>query len=377
MNHRHSPYLAKAWLASGLLGLSLLVACTPSNKAPATGASAAVAGKPALSVELIKPTRDVWPLSVQATGNVAAWQEAVIGSEVSGMRITQVLVNVGDTVRKGQVLARLNPSMVEVDKASSQAAVAEAEAALAQAQLNAERAARLSPTGALSKQEVVQYETQKKTAQAKLKVAQAQLAAQGLRLSYATLRAPDDGVISARTATEGAVVQTGTELFRLIRQQRLEWRAELKAEDLLRVKPGQQVSIAHPLGEPVEGKVRQIAPSVDTSSRNGLVYVDLPTGAQFKTGMFVSGTFELAKTAALHVPQAALVSRDGSSYAFKVDNASRVQAVKVTTGRVQGDSIEVLGGLSEQDSVVAGGVGFLKSGDLVRVVPAAESAQSK
>lgn len=343
----------------------LLCACTPASKDKAEPASQP---KPALSVNLVSPTSVQWPVDVEAGGNVAAWQESSVGTEVGGLRIARVFVNVGERVRKGQTLAKLNPATVEADRASGLAAVAEAEANLSQAQLNAERAARLSPTGALSKQEVVQYETQKKTAEAKLRAAQAQLAAQDLRLSFTTLVAPDDGVISARAATEGTVVQAGTELFRLIRQSRLEWRAEVKGEALLQLQPGQAVQLKHPLGGTVTGKVRQVAPTVDVSTRNGIVYVDLPADAKLKAGLYVSGRFTLAQAPALTVPQSSLVSRDGITYALRVDKDNHVQAVKVQTGRLNNDAIEIVQGLQAGDRIVGRGAGFLKSGDTVRVV---------
>lgn len=331
-------------------------------------AEAPVQPKAALAVTLISPTIQRWEQTVSASGNVAPWQESSVGTEVGGLRISQVLVNVGDKVRKGQVLARLNPASVQTDRMAGAASVAEAEANLAQAQLNAERSSRLSPTGALSKQDIVQYETQRKTAEAKLKAAQAQLAAQDLRLANTSLLAPDDGVISARTATEGAVVPVGSELFRLIRQGRLEWRAEVKGETLLQLKSGQPVRVAHPLGTPVAGQVRQVSATVDVNTRNGIAYVDLPASANLKAGMYVSGTFKLAETPALSLPQAALFSRDGYTYALKVDAQSRVQAVKVTTGRLNDQAVEIVEGLSAQDRVIEKGVGFLKTGDLVKVV---------
>ncbi len=367
MNKTSSLALTAPLLLAVALTLSGCGAKPGDQPGSASGA-AAQDPKPALAVSLISPTQQLWAQTLQASGNVLPWQESSIGTEVGGLRISQVLVNVGDRVRKGQVLARLNAASVQTERLAGAASVAEAEANLAQAQLNAERAARLSPTGALSKQEVVQYDTLRKTAEAKLKSAQAQLASQDLRLSYAALLAPDDGVISSRTAAEGAVVSAGSELFRLIRQGRLEWRAELKGEALLQLKPGQSVRVAHPLGRTLEGKVRQLSPTVDMTSRNGIAYVDLPADANLKAGMYVAGTFTLAQSPALSLPQSALVSRDGYDYALKVNAKSRVEAVKVKTGRTVGVDVEIVEGLDAQDRVVAKGAGFLKSGDLVRVV---------
>lgn len=361
-----SPSLTRARLALPLtLALGLLSGCAP-DKGPAPGAPAAAA-KPSLSVTLTPVQRSDWPVQVRGQGDVAAWQEVPLASEVSGLKLAQVLVEVGDTVRPGQVLARLDAATVRAERAATQATVAEARAALAQAELNAQRSQRLSPSGALSQQETVQYDTQLKTAQARLEAAQAQLALQDLRLAKTEVKAPDAGVIAARTAVPGAFVQAGTELFRLIRQGRLEWRAQVKGDALLSLKAGQRARVQLN-GEELVGTVRQVAPTVDPQSRNGLVYVDLPAKARIKPGMHVSGTFELATQPALHVPQSALVSRDGYHYAFKVDEQGRVQAQQVQTGRLQGDRVEVVEGLAAHERIVSKGAGFLKSGDLVRVV---------
>lgn len=363
----HVPSLRRAGfgLLPLTLALGLLSGCAPDRNAAAPAMAAA---KLSLSVTLTPVQRSAWPVQVRGQGDVAAWQDVPLASEVSGLKLAQVLVEVGDTVRAGQLLARLDAATVQAERAATQATVAEARAALTQAELNAQRSQRLSPTGALSQQESVQYDTQLKTAQARLEAAQAQLALQDLRLLKTEVRAPDAGVISARSAVPGAFVQAGTELFRLIRQGRLEWRAQVKGDALLSVRPGQAARVLLN-GEELVGKVRQVAPTVDPLSRNGLVYVDLPAKARVKPGMHVSGTFELATLPALHVPQSALVSRDGYQYAFKADAQGRIQAQQVTTGRLQGNRIEVVTGLAADEPIVAKGAGFLKPGDLVRVVP--------
>jgi RND family efflux transporter MFP subunit len=181
--------------------------------------------------------------------------------------------------------------------------------------------------------------------------------------------APDDGVISARTAAVGQVVQPGNELFRLIRQQRLEWRAEVPAGELQRIRPGMPVRITTPAGQAVSGRVRVVAPTVDAQTRNGLVYVDLARGDEARAGMFARGEFELGRAQALTLPQAAVVSREGYSYAFRVEADGRVRQAKVQVGRRLGDRIEIVSGLDANAAVVATGAGFLSDGDLVHVVP--------
>src|SRR5690606_17074369 len=140
---------------------------------------------------------------------------------------------------------------------------------------NAARARELQTTGALSAQQINQYLTAERTARARLEAQRAAGRAQQLRLSNTRVLAPDDGVISARSATVGAVLPAGQELFRLIRKGRLEWRAEVPATDLARIEPGMAVTVTAGGGAPIAGKVRVVAPTVDAQTRNGIVYVDL------------------------------------------------------------------------------------------------------
>ncbi len=364
--------VATLLLAGG--GAVTLLVHAADDKAPA----AKTAPRPALTVTVTTPTRATVATAVAANGNVAAWQEALVGAEANGMRLAEVRVNVGDVVRKGQVLATFDSAMANADLAQSRAAVAEAEANLAEAAANAQRARDLQPSGALSAQQVAQLLTAERTAQARLEAVKAAQQVQQLRLQQAQVLAPDSGVISARSATVGAVVPAGAELFRLIRQGRLEWRGEVAATELAQIRPGQKVTVAPPTGEPVTGTVRMVAPTVDAATRNALVYVDLPeSGGRLKAGMFARGEFATGSSTALTLPQSAVLLRDGFSYVFTVGADGRVAQGKVSTGRRSGDRVEILQGLDEKARVVASGGGFLADGDTVRVVtstPAAPAA---
>jgi HlyD family secretion protein len=343
------------------------------TKAGAKDAKAAAA-KAALTVTVVKPQAQDWPMMLSANGNVAAWQEASVGAEANGLRLADVRVNVGDVVRKGQVLATFAPDTVQADVAQSRASVAEAEAALAEAQANGERARMLQASGALSAQQINQLLTAERTAQARLESAKAANASQRLRLGQTQLRAPDDGVISARMATVGAVVPAGQELFRLIRKNRLEWRGEVTQAELSRVKAGAVATIVAPSGERIKGKVRMVAPTIDPQTRNALVYVDLATGGVARAGMFARGEFELGNANALTLPQQSLVLRDGFTYAYRLDAANKVVQVKLTTGRRSGEKIEILNGVQPEQQFIATGAAFLADGDTVRVVSAPAAA---
>lgn len=332
--------------------------------------AAAFAPKPSLTVTVIQPQRMDIPLSVAANGSITAWQEASVGSEAQGYRLAEVRVNVGDTVKKGQVLAVFSADMAEAELAQGKAAIAEAEANLAAATADAQRARDLQSNGALSAQQINQYLTAEKTAKARLDVQKAAAHALQIRLNQTKVLAADDGIISARNATVGAVTPAGQELFRLIRQGRLEWRAEVAASDLAAIRPGQRVRITPAGGSVIEGKVRMVAPTVDTATRNGLVYVDLPKTGVAKAGMFARGEFAIGGSSAFTLPQTAVLLRDGYSYVFLVHPDNKVRQLKVAVGRRLGDRIEITTALDANGRYVAAGGGFLSDGDLVRVVPA-------
>jgi HlyD family secretion protein len=337
----------------------------PADAAKSDKAGAAPAAvKAALTVTAVQPSNGSLALKLAANGNVAAWQEASIGAEASGLRLTQVLVNVGDTVKKGQLLATFAGDAVQADVAQANAMDATA---------NAERARTLQNTGALSTQQINQYLTAEKTAAARVQAAQATLSAQGVRTQNTQVRAPDNGVISARGATVGAVVGGGTELFRMIRGGRLEWRAEVTSNEIASIKPGAKAMVTAASGAQVEGTVRTVAPTIDAATRNALVYVDLPANAGVKAGMFAKGEFALGAANALTLPQQALVLRDGFTYAMRVEANNKVSQVKLETGRRVGDAVEIKQGAKAGERFVASGASFLADGDTVKIVEAAKT----
>ncbi len=341
--------------------------------APAPVAGAA-AQRAALTVALTTPSRADWPQRISANGSVAAWQEVVVGAEVSGWRLVEVAAQVGDQVKRGQLLARLSTDMLNAEMAQTRAAMAEAQALLAEATANADRARELKPTGVLSLQQTTQVLTAESTAQARVDSLLARLQADQLRLAQARIVAPDDGVISARTALQGAVAQPGQELFRLIRRGRLEWRAEVTAAELSRIKPGMAARVTLPAGATVKGQVRAIAPTVDVQTRNGLVSIDLQPGGDARPGMFARGEIDVGQALALTLPQTAVQLKDGFSYVMRVGADLRVALQKVSTGRRSGERIEITAGLAPEAQVVLAGGAFLADGDLVKVVAPARSA---
>lgn len=322
---------------------------------------------PALTVTLTKVQHAEFSTKLSANGNIAAWQEAIIGSELNGLRLSNVLVNVGDVVKKGQLLADFSAETIEAELAQAKGSLTEAEAQAKEAENNATRSHTLLDTGALSNQQLDQYTSLAETAKARVEVNKAAVNTQQIRLRNTKIYAPDSGVISARNATVGSIVSSGSELFRLIRQSRLEWRAEVVSADLPKIKTGMPVKVTAADGSSFNGKVRKVSPTVDIQTRNTLVYVDLPASSTAKAGMFAKGEFLLGQSDALSVPQQALVMRDGFTYVFIVKN-NHVKQIKVQTGQRVGDSVQIISGLILDQMLVAKGGAFLSDNDLVKVI---------
>jgi RND family efflux transporter MFP subunit len=341
--------------------------------------------KPVLTVTATQPQMSMVTSKVSAHGNIVAWQEASIGTEADGLRLTEVKVNVGDQVNKGQVLAVFSSATLQAELDLSRADKAEAEALYAEALADLKRTTELKSSGALSSQQIQRYITAAQSAKARLEAAKARLKTQELRLAQSLVLAPDHGIISARTATVGAVLPSGQELFRLIRGGRLEWRAEVSSDDLSKLKPGQTAQLTLADGSSIQGSLRMLSPVVDTQSRNALVYVDLHSKGTARSGMFARGQFELGSTEVMTLPLSSVQLRDGFSYVLLIGAdspaiqhkgiQSKVIQTKVNTGRRTADRIEITSGLKLSDQVVTTGGAFLGDGDLVRVIAEQNSAE--
>jgi RND family efflux transporter MFP subunit len=323
-----------------------------------------------LTVTATVPREAQWVRTLDASGVVAPWQEAIIGAQTSGLSIAQLGAAVGDVVRRGQLLARFDTATLRAEEAQLVAALTQAQGVTAQADANRTRALQLKGSGGISEQEVQRYVTEAVTAKAQVAAAQAQLEAKRVQLRQADVLAPDDGVISARTATLGAVANNGQELFRLVRQGRLEWRGEFTAAQINSITIGQTVTLQLPEGQRAKARIRQIAPLLDTRSRLGLVYADIEPGSLARGGMYVDGRVALAPSPAQVVPASSVVVRDGRSIVFRLESAgeeSKVQAQAVTIGRRQGTEVEILDPLDAGGRIVAQGAGLLADGDTVRI----------
>jgi RND family efflux transporter MFP subunit len=311
--------------------------------------------------------------SVPATGSVFPWQEVIIGAEVGGYRVAEVLVDVGTRVSKGQPLIRLAGDMLRADLDSRRAALRSAEAALVNATAALRRGEQVRNSGALSAADLDRLTADHIAAQARVETARVDVSTSELRSRYGTVTAPDSGVITTRTVSVGQIAQAGQEMLRMLRQNRVEWRAEVPEAQLVHIKVDQVATVTAVDGTVLTGRVRAVAPTIQTNNRTGLVYVDI-IGEGARPGMFARGQIQVGKGAALLLPVASVVMQDGYSYVFVLKGKNSVERRRVQQVGVHGNDMEVSDGVAAGDVIAVKGAGFLKDGDVITVNNAAPAA---
>ena len=348
----------KIRLLTTVLGLVLLGAC--GDSAPKDEAV-----RSAMTITTATVKSKPMARTVTVMGTVVAWEEMPVGAEVGGLAITEVLVDEGDEVKRGQVLARLNDSVLRAQLAQEDASIVAAKATLTEAQANLKRAEELLPRGHISGQTADARRASAGTAAAQLTLAQASRAEILAKLNQARITSPDDGYISARSAVIGQIVSSGTELFRVVRDSRLELDAEIPETTLATLAPGLTVQVSAEGLAPTAATIRAVAPSVDTKSRLGLAHIALPPKAGFRPGMFAQASIALENSQALMVPGSAVVYRDSVAGVFVLGNDMKVKFQPVATGERVGDYVEISNGLTAGTEIALKGAGFLEDGDQV------------
>ncbi len=351
--------------AAGLAAVLALSAC--GGKSEDAKNKSAPTGSAALAVQLSQVVMAPITRSVSVSGAVAPWQEMQLGVELSGLRIAEIKVEVGDRVQRGDVLVTLDARTLESELQVAAAALVEARAGVLLARTQLDRGDSLLAQKLISAADHDQLRAALVQATARAETTAAQSDAARLRRDFATLRAPHDGVIATRSAEPGAVVMGGAQLLTLIRDGRLEWRAELSEADLIAVSVGDVVEVRDREGALVSGRVRAVSPALAAETRTGTVHADLPAPGKLRAGMFAQGRILLDEVEALTVPIAALVRRDGYAYVFTLKGPDRVERRRVEPGRIDGDRVEVRSGLQAGERVVSRGGAFLSDGDRVRV----------
>jgi RND family efflux transporter MFP subunit len=334
--------------------------------------------------------------TAMVSGSLVAREETLVSPEVEGFRVVELMVEEGDEVKKGQILARLVADQLEAqiaqndaNNARSDAAIAraksqivEAEARQKEAEAQLERAVPLKKSGYLSGAVFDQRESAALTSEAQvaatrdaLKAAEAdkaQVAAQRRELEWrrgnTEVKAPTNGIVSRRSARIGAMASAaGEPMFRIISNGEIELDAEVVETELSKVKAGQKAIVSVPGGTDVDGVVRLVAPEIDKTTRLGRVKILIGRNPSLHVGAFARGSIQTASSRGLAVPPGAVMFDPKGSFVQVVTN-DRIVKREVTTGLVSGGLVEIKSGLAAGDLIVARAGTFLREGDVIHPI---------
>jgi HlyD family secretion protein len=319
-------------------------------------------------VTVVVPQVGTVATAVSLTGQISAQNDMPIGVEGDGGRISAVLVEPGDRVRRGQVLARLNPITAQTQVDSAAASLDELRAAAAVSQAEWARAERARDS--FSVEESERRRTSAVTAQAKVKMAEAQLADARNRWSRTTVVAPSDGIVLTRSAEVGQIaVPGGSVLFRLARGGEIEMRGQVAEQDMPRLKVGQEAEVRlDGVAQSFTGKVWQIGAIIDAVTRQGTVRIALPTANQdLRPGAFARADIHVGATAGSILPQTAVLSDEQGTYTLIVGSGNKVERRAVIVGGARSEGLLITSGLAGTERVIAIAGAFLRSGEEVKI----------
>jgi len=355
------PLFVIAGLAAAVTMTIGLDACQKKPGADAKGGKAVAATPGHASLVNYSVARDATaPVNVTGTGTISAWQEVPVGAETGGLTAVALLVDEGQSVTQGQPLLRMNDVLLQAQYKQAKASYDQANAAY-------QRAATLNKQGYLSTAGLEQAQAAMLTTQAAMETAQTQL-------SLATVRAPVAGIVTERKAVLGQIIQQGAELFKIVRDGRVELNMEVVDTDLHAIKPSMTATVSSDSTGPVTGTVRIVTPQVDPSTRLGYARISVPWSSGLRPGMFASGLIDVGNQSVLLVPQSAVVYNENSPGVYVPDASGKVHLRKVVLGGTQPDkSVIIKDGLLAGDKVITTGAGFLNDGDSVKLAAQAQA----
>ncbi len=322
------------------------------------------------SVTVIAPGRTTIEGEIIATGSLAARRDMPVSAVGEGGRVVSVPVDAGDWVRQGQVLAVIDRS-VQSQQAQSSAAqiqVAQADANLAQA--NLERALKLVERGFVSTADVDRLTATRDAANARVRVAQAQLRELQARNARLNIVAPAAGLVLERNVEPGQTVSGGGQsLFRIARGGEMELLARLGETDLARISAGVTAEVT-PAGsdKTFTGQVWQVSPIISTQDRQGTARVALSYAPSLRPGGFATAVIKSGTVTAPILPESALLSDDKGSFVFVVGKDNKVERRDITLGPVTSEGVVILDGLNGTERIVLRAGGFLNPGEAVKPV---------
>ena len=307
--------------------------------------------------------------TVTASGTVSAWEEVPVAAETGGLTAVAVYVDEGSYVRQGQPLVQMNDVLLRAQLRQQQAQVQLAEANVARDDAALDRAQQLKERGFLSQASLDTALANQRSSTANLSAARAALAQTQTQLSQATIRAPVGGLIVSRSVTKGQIIAAGTELFRMVRDGRLELDAQVPETELGLVRAGQSATVTSSEAGQTTGSVRIVTPQVDASTRLGLARISLSPGSQLRPGMFARADIAVGDQPATTVPTGAVLYRENKPGVFVLNGDGTVHFQPITV-LSRTDALTAVSGVNAGARVVVDGAGFLNEGDRVNVAPA-------
>jgi RND family efflux transporter MFP subunit len=359
-------------LAVGLAGIAGWKAFAPAAKPPAESAASNLP-----EVTVIVPGSTMMADAVVAPGSIAARRDAAVGVQGEGGRVVRVLVEPGQRVAAGQVLAQIDRQVQTQEIAQLAASVRQAEADARLAEANLARAESLVAKGFISRADIDQRTATRDGAIARVGVARAQLAAARERAERLDVRSPAAGLVLSRAVETGQVVGPGSgALFRLAEGGMLEMRAQVAEQDLARLKPG-MAAVVTPVGgsEGFKGKVWLIDPLIDPASRQGIARIQLDYAPGLRVGAFARARIEAGQTSRPLLPQSAVLADAEGNYVLVLGKGDKVERRAITLGTISDAGVGIAAGLDGSEKVVASAGAFLKPGDQVRPVLSKASAR--
>ena len=365
--------MRNSWAGAAILSLTLaLAACGGEEKAKEAEAKAGATGSSQTVTVAAAALRNL-PRTVTASGTISAWEEVPVGAETGGLTATAVYVDEGRYVRQGQPLVQLNDALLRAQLRQQQAAVQSADANAARDEAALGRAQELKERGFLSQASLDTALANKRSSDANAAAARAALSETRTRLAQATIRAPVSGLVISRNVTRGQIVSAGSELFRIVRDGRLELDAQVPETDLALVRSGQSAAVSSDQVGETTGTVRIVTPEGDPETRLGVARISLASGGGFRPGMFARAQIDVGANPAVTVPTAAVLYRENRPGVYVLDNQSRARfrPVVIQTRAAEWTAVD---GVQAGARVIVQGAGFLGEGDRVRVAPAARPA---
>lgn len=365
--------MRNSWAGAAVLTVVLALAGCGGEEAAKEAEGKAKAAGSSQTVTVATAALRNLPRTVTASGTISAWEEVPVGAETGGLTATAVYVDEGRYVRQGQPLVQLNDALLRAQLRQQQAAVQTAEANADRDQAALDRAQELKERGFLSQASLDTALANKRSSDAALAAQRAALSETRTRLSQATIRAPVSGLVISRNVTRGQIVSPGTELFRIVRDGRLELDAQVPETELGLVRSGQSAVVASDQVGETTGTVRIVTPEVDAATRLGVARISLAGGAGFRPGMFARARIDVGANPAVTVPTAAVLYRENKPGVFILDSQGRARFRPVVI-QTRASEWTAVDGVAAGARVIVQGAGFLGEGDRVRVAPAARPA---